>query len=132
VASGFLAVSAPTSAEIYMNGKRLGETPTTLQLNTGRQTLEYRHGNLKVVMTHDIKAKETTTAFVTFDVDVQINARPWAQVFVDGSTRRALGQTPLGSVRVPIGSVLTFENPNFPSKSHRVTDQDSTIQIVFP
>ena len=131
-ATGFLAVSSPTSAEIYMNDKRLGETPTTLQLNAGKQTLEYRHGNLKTVITHDIKAKETTTAFVTFDVDVQINARPWAQVFLEGSTRKALGQTPLGSVRVPIGSTLTFENPNFPTKSYRVTDKDSSIQIAFP
>ena len=129
---GSLAVSSATSAEIYMGGKLLGETPTTLQLNAGRQTLEYRHGNLKVTMTHDIKPKETTTAFVTFEMDIQINARPWAQVFVEGTTRKALGQTPLGSVRVPIGSTLTFENPSFPSKTHRVTDKDSAIQIVFP
>jgi hypothetical protein len=129
---GWLAVSSATSAEIYLGGKHLGETPTTLQLNSGRQTLEYRHDNLKTTMTHEIKPKETTTAFVTFDVDVQINARPWAQVFVEGSTRRALGQTPLGSVRVPIGSTLTFENPSFPSKTHKVTDKDSAIQVVFP
>jgi hypothetical protein len=129
---GSLAVTSSTFAEIYMGGKLLGETPTTLQLNTGKQTLEYRHGNLKVTMTHDIKPNQTTTALVTFEMDVQINARPWAQVFVEGSTRKALGQTPLGSVRVPLGSVLTFENPNFPSKTHRVTEKDSAIQIVFP
>jgi hypothetical protein len=129
---GSLAVSSAIFAEIYMGGKSLGETPTTLQLPSGKQTLEYRHGNLKTVMTHDIKPNQTTTAIVTFELDLQINARPWAQVFVEGSTRKALGQTPLGSVRVPIGSVLTFENPNFPSKTYRVTDKDSTIQIVFP
>ena len=129
---GMLAVSSAISAEIFMNGKSLGETPTTLQLNAGRQTLEYRHGNLKVTMTHEIKPKETTTALVMFEVDLQINARPWAQVFVEGSTRRALGQTPLGSVRVPIGSTLTFENPGFQSKTHKVTDKDSSIQVVFP
>ena len=129
---GSLAVTSPVSAEIYMGDKYLGETPTTLQLNAGKQTLEYRHGNLKVTMTHDIKAEKTTTALVTFEMDVQINARPWAQVFVEGANRKALGQTPLGSVRVPLGSVLTFENPNFPSKTYRVTDKDSAIQILFP
>ena len=35
-------------------------------------------------MTHDIKSKETVTALVSFDLTVQINARPWAQVFIDG------------------------------------------------
>jgi hypothetical protein len=131
-AKGSLAVTSSTFAEIYMGGKLLGETPTTLQLNTGKQTLEYRHGNLKTTMIHDIKANQTTTALVTFEIDVQINARPWANVFVEGATRKALGQTPFGSVRVPLGSVLTFENPNFPSKTYRVTDKDSAIQIVFP
>jgi hypothetical protein len=129
---GSLAVNSPTAADIYMDGKYLGSTPTTLQLPPGRHTLEYRHGDLRTVMTHDVKSRETNSAFVTFDTTVQLNARPWAQVFVEGSARRALGQTPLSSVRVPIGSVLTFENPNFPPKSHRVKDTDNAIQMVFP
>jgi hypothetical protein len=131
-APGFLAVNSPISAQIYMGGKLLGETPTTLQLPAGVQTLEYRHGDLRTVMTHDIKTKETITALVSFDVTVQINARPWAQVFVDGGVRKTLGQTPLSSVRVPLGSILVFENPNFSSKSHLITEKDSSIQVVFP
>lgn len=130
-APGFLAVNGSISAEIYQNGKLLGETPTTLQLPAGAQTLEYRHGDLRTVMTHDIKSKETVNALVNFEVIVQINARPWAQVFIDGTARKPLGQTPLSSVKVPVGTVLAFENPNFPSKSHQVTERDSSIQVVF-
>jgi hypothetical protein len=63
---------------------------------------------------------------------VQINARPWAQVFLDGPTRKALGQTPLSGVAVPVGGVLVFENPNFASKTHRITDTDAAIQVNFP
>jgi hypothetical protein len=129
---GSLAVNSPIAADIYMEGKYLGATPTTLQLPPGRHTLEYRHGDLRAVMTHEVKSKETSSALVTFETTVQVNARPWAQVFVEGSTRRALGQTPIGSIRVPIGSVLTFENPDFPPKSHRVKESDSAIQMVFP
>jgi hypothetical protein len=131
-APGLLAVNSPISAQIYQGGRLLGETPTTLQLPAGAHTLEYRHGDLRTVMTHEIKSKETITALVSFDVTVQINARPWAQVFVDGTVRKPLGQTPLSSVRVPLGSVLAFENPDFPSKNHRVTEKDSSIQVVFP
>jgi hypothetical protein len=129
---GFLAVSSSTAAEIYQGGKLLGETPTTLQLPAGHQTLEYRHGDLRTTLTHDIKSRETINALVNFEVTVQINARPWAQVFVDGTARKPLGQTPLSSVRVPLGSVLTFENPNFQPKSYQVTEKDSSIQVVFP
>jgi len=63
---------------------------------------------------------------------VQINAKPWAQVSLEGTPRRQLGQTPLSGVGVPIGAVLIFENPNFPTKTYRITDTDSAIQINFP
>lgn len=129
---GSLAVNSAIAADIYMGDKYLGATPITLPLAPGRHTLEYRHNDLRAVMTHEIKSRETSTAFVVFETTVQINARPWALVFVEGASRRALGQTPLSSVRVPIGSRLTFENPNFPAKSHRVTEGDSAIQVVFP
>jgi hypothetical protein len=130
--TGRLAVSSPTVAEIYMGERYLGSTPTTVQLPAGRQTVEYRHGDLRTVAQHDIKANETTTAAVTFQVTVQVNAKPWAQVFLDGDSRRALGQTPLSGVTVPIGGVLVFENPNFTTKSHRISDKDSAIQVDFP
>jgi len=65
-------------------------------------------------------------------VAVQINAKPWAQVFLDGPVRRSLGQTPLSGVSVPVGGVLLFENPNFPTKSHRIAAADNAIQVEFP
>jgi PEGA domain-containing protein len=132
VVNGTLAVSSPTSTEIYQGEKYLGSTPTTIELPAGTYALEYRHDNLRQTVTHIVKAKETTTAMVTFDVTVQINARPWAQVFIDGAQRRPLGQTPLSDVKVPIGSALIFENPNFPAKTYRVTGKETAIQIAFP
>ncbi len=132
VVSGTLAVSSPTAAEIFQGDKFLGSTPITLELPAGSYTLEYRHGDLREFVTHVVKPKETTTAMVTFDVTLQINARPWAQVFVDGAQKRPLGQTPLSDVKVPIGSALVFENPNSPAKTYRVTGKESAIQMVFP
>jgi cytoskeletal protein RodZ len=129
---GKLSVTSPTQAEIYLGNRYLGSTPATLQLPVGRQTLEYRHGSLRTVVTHTIKPAATTTTSVTFQVTVQINAKPWAQVSLEGTPRRPLGQTPLSGAVVPIGGVLTFENPNFPTKTYRITDTDSAIQINFP
>ena len=132
VVTGTLAVSSPTSTEIYQGEKYLGSTPTTLELPAGTYALEYRHGDLRQTVTHIVKPRETTTAMVTFDVTVQINARPWAQVFIDGAQRRSLGQTPLSDVKVPIGSALVFENPNFPAKTYRITGKETAVQIAFP
>jgi hypothetical protein len=131
-AMGSLAVSCAIAAEIYIGGKQVGSTPTTLQLPVGNQTIEYRHGDLRAVVTHAIKAKETTTALVVFDAVIQVQARPWANVSIEGSPRMPLGTTPLSDVRLPIGSVLIFENPNFPTKSQKISPDDKAIQMVFP
>ena len=131
-AKGTLAVSSPTAADIFQNGEYIGSTPATLQLPAGQQTLEYRHGDLRTVVTHDIKPNELTSESITFQITVQINARPWAQVFLDGTTKRPLGQTPLSGVSVPIGGTLVFENSNFSPKTYRITEKDAAIQLNFP
>src|SRR5262249_14221988 len=64
--TGKLAVASSPPGEIYQGDKRLGLTPTTLQLPVGKQTLEYRLGDLRTVVSHDIKADRTTSATVTF------------------------------------------------------------------
>jgi len=69
---------------------------------------------------------------ITFDITVQINARPWAAVSQEGIESKDLGQTPLSGVRVPIGSMLVFRNPQFQPKRYRVTGNETGIQIVFP
>ena len=130
--NGTLAVNSPTSTDVYMNDLYVGSTPLSLQISPGIHVLEYRHATLRKRLTHVIASNETTRAMVTFDVTVQINARPWAEVFLDGVDKRALGQTPLSGVRVPIGGVLVFENPGFQAKKYRVTGNETGIQIVFP
>ena len=131
-AAGTLAVSSPTSVDIYKDDAYLGAAPVSLELPAGTHTLEYRHGSLRKYVTHVINSNETTKTMITFDVSVQINSKPWAAVFIDGVEKKALGQTPLSGVRVPIGSILIFENPRFQTKTYRVTGNETGIQIVFP
>jgi hypothetical protein len=132
VGRGTLAISSPTTVDIYRNDVYVGSVPVSLDLPAGSQTLEYRHGNLRKTVTHTINTNETTKATITFEVSVQINSRPWAEVFIDGSEKKDLGQTPLSGVRIPIGSVLIFENPQFQPKRYRVTGNETGIQMVFP
>jgi hypothetical protein len=130
--SGTLAISSPAAVDIYKNDAYLGSAPVTLELPAGSQTIEYRHGVLRKLVTHVINSNEATKVTITFDVSLQINSKPWAEVSVDGVDKKALGQTPLSDVRVPIGSVLIFENPQFAPKRYRVTGDETGIQIVFP
>jgi hypothetical protein len=50
----------------------------------------------------------------------------------DGVRLTPIGQTPLGDVNVPIGSVLVFQSPGFSDKRYRVTAGDASIQVTFP
>jgi len=129
---GSLAINAAVPVDVYIGGNHLGVTPLTLQLQAGTQTLEYRYQGLQKTVSHVLKPGETTAATIAFDVTLQINARPWAQVSIEGNPSRDLGQTPLSNVTAPVGSVLVFQNPSFPEKKYRVTGKDSTVQIVFP
>jgi hypothetical protein len=131
-ANGTLAISSPTSVDIYMDDLYVGSAPVSLEISAGTHTLEYRHGNLRKKVAHVIQSNETTRAMITFDVTLQINAKPWADVFLDGTDRKPLGQTPLSDVRAPIGAVLVFENPGFQTKRYRVTGNETGIHIVFP
>ena len=128
---GALAVSAAVPVEIYRGEENLGSTPATLQLAEGPQTLEYRYQGLRQTHTHVIGPDQTTTVTVSFLIKLQINAQPWAQVFMDGTNLMPIGQTPLGDISVPIGTMLVFRNPGFPDKRHRVTARDTAIQITF-
>src|SRR5262249_46505514 len=92
--AGTLAISSPTSVDIYRNDVFLGSVPISLNLPAGNQALEYRHGNLRKTVTYVVNNNETTKATITFDVTVQINSKPWADVYIEGAQRRPLGQTP--------------------------------------
>jgi hypothetical protein len=129
---GKLAISSPTPVEIYLGDQHVGSAPITIDISPGTYSFEYRHDGMVKTVTHVVKSNETTRAMIFFDIPVQINARPWADVFVEGSEMKPLGQTPMSNVRVPIGGVLVFQNPKFPPKRYRVTGRESTIQIVFP
>jgi hypothetical protein len=129
---GVLTLSAAVPVDVFLAGKLVGTTPVTVRLPAGLQTLTYRHEGLTKTVTHLINSGQTTTATIVFDVNVQINARPWAQVSIEGPEGRALGQTPLSNVTVAAGSVLIFQNPRFPEKKYRVTGKDNAIQVVFP
>jgi hypothetical protein len=131
-ATGTLTITSSVPAEIFEGNRRLGSTPATLQLSAGAHQIEYRYEDLRKTVSYVIRTNETATSAISFDVTLPINARPWAQVFLDDGQRKALGQTPLTGVQVPVGGVLIFENPNFSGKTYRVTGKESAIQIIFP
>jgi PEGA domain len=65
--NGFLAISSPLPVEIFVDGRRVGSTPATLELSPGPHTLEYRYNGMSKTLVHVIESKQTTRASVTFE-----------------------------------------------------------------
>jgi hypothetical protein len=50
---------------------------------------------------------------------VNVNATPWAEVFVDG---QRVGETPIGNLSMPIGPhEIVFRHPQFGEKRHAIS-----------
>jgi serine/threonine-protein kinase len=50
---------------------------------------------------------------------VNLNAMPWAEVFIDG---KRVGETPIGNLEVPIGPhEIVFRHPQLGEKRHAIS-----------
>jgi len=132
VSEGSLAISSAVPVEVFLGSKILGTTPITVKLPTGAQTLEYRFQSQTKSTSYMIRPNETTSAIVSFDVKIRIQAQPWAEVTIDGPEGKDLGQTPLSNILVPAGSWLVFKHPSFPEKRERVSGEKESIAVQFP
>jgi hypothetical protein len=111
--AGWLAVRSPIEVDILRDGELIGTSRSTrLMLPEGRHALELvnaRLGFRQPINVTIAPGAESTLPVTVPDGVVHMNAVPWAEVFVDG---RRIGETPLGNVRVPIGShEVLFRHP---------------------
>jgi hypothetical protein len=110
--SGWVLVSAPIELQVLENGRAIavaGEGP--ILLPAGRHTLELVNDALgyRASRDVDIKPGEEERLVVKPTGTVNINALPWAEVWVDGTS---LGETPLANVTVPLGTrEIVFRHP---------------------
>jgi hypothetical protein len=112
---GWLAVSAPFAVEIMEGADMIGTTGATrIMLAAGRHTivLNNRSVGYEESRTVEIAAGRTTSIGVAPpNVQVSLNARPWAEITLDGTS---VGQTPIANMLVPLGShEVIFRHPQF-------------------
>lgn len=111
--AGWLSVQAPFELQVLDAGEVVGSSSLSrIMLPAGRRDLELVNRTLEFHERRRIEIAPGKTAAVTIAaprVAININARPWADVSVDGV---ALGQTPIANVMMAIGSrQLVFRHP---------------------
>ena len=121
--SGWLNVRAPFSLEIREHGRLLGTTDTDrIMVATGRHDLELVNDALGYRATRTVQVAAGKVASLNLDLPngtINLNASPWAEVWIDG---RRVGETPIGNLQVPIGPhEVIFRHPQFGEKRHAVS-----------
>ncbi|HYT75449.1 MAG TPA: PEGA domain-containing protein, partial [Vicinamibacterales bacterium] len=116
VFSGFAVVSAPFVLQIAENGKSLGTSDDQVILGPGHHELNLSNADLGYSGTEsvDVTPGEVTRVSIDPRGRANINAAPWAEVWIDGEKA---GDTPLANVPIRLGvREIVFKNPQFPDR----------------
>lgn len=128
VYSGFVNVIAPIILEVAVGGKSIGTTQQgRMLLPPGRHELTLSNRDLDYIATHmvEIESGEEARTRIEPRASVNINALPWAEVWVDG---KRIGDTPLANVSMLLGThTVVFKNPQY--GEHSIT---TTIKATSP
>jgi hypothetical protein len=121
--SGWLAVKAPFTLEIREQGRLLGTTETDrIMMASGRHELELVNEALGYRSSRVVQVVPGKIAGIALDLPqgvVNLNAAPWAEVWIDG---QRVGETPIGNLAVAIGPhEVVFKHPQFGEKRHAIS-----------
>jgi hypothetical protein len=121
--SGWLTVKAPFSLKIREEGRIVGTTDADrLMLAAGRHDIELVNEALGYRVTRVVQVMPGKVASLAVDLpkgSVNLNATPWAEVWVDG---QRVGETPIGNLSIPIGPhEVVFRHPQFGEKRHAIS-----------
>src|SRR5262249_28913967 len=121
--SGWVSVKAPFTTEIREQGRLIGTSEADrLMLAAGRHELDFVNDTLGYRSTRVVVVAPGRVAQMNLDLPmgvVNLNASPWAEVWIDG---RRVGETPIGNLSVSIGPhEIVFKHPQFGEKHHAVS-----------
>ena len=121
--SGWLTVKAPFALEIREEGRIVGTTDADkLMLAAGRHDIELVNEALGYRVTRVVQVMPGKVERLMVDLPkgiVNLNATPWAEVWVDG---QRVGETPIGNLSIPIGPhEVVFRHPQFGEKRHAIS-----------
>jgi serine/threonine protein kinase len=121
--SGWISITAPFAMQVYESGDLIGSTETDKILVTaGTHHLQIINDTLGFKISRNVNVPAGKVVPIGIELPngvVNINAVPWAEVFVDG---RAVGETPIGNLQLPIGPhEVVFRNPQFGERRQAIS-----------
>jgi PEGA domain len=130
--SGGFRISAPVELHVLDGERLLGSSADgPIIAAAGRHEFEFVNSAIgyRASRVVDVKAGEITSVSVTVpNGTLNVNATPWAAVFIDGMP---YGETPLGNLSIAAGEhEVVFRHPQFGERRERATVRTQTITRV--
>ncbi len=134
--SGWIDLRAPIDVQVFEGGRSLGSSSDgPLALPPGSHQLQLRNEALGFEGSAQVTVVAGEIARVRPAVPdglLQVNAQPWAHVWVDG---QPVGDTPLGNLRVALGRhQIRFQHPELGEQSREVVVSAGTparVSVAF-
>jgi hypothetical protein len=121
--AGWLAISAPFDIEVVEHDDVIGTGGTSkIMLAAGRHDITLLNRSLGYQEARKVDVTAGKTMSIKVDppkVNISVNARPWADVSLDGAS---LGQTPISNFQVAVGThEMVFRHPQLGERRQSVT-----------
>lgn len=134
--AGWLVVTTPFPVDVLEGNEIVGASGVTkVMMAAGRHNVILRNEAIGYAAPRAIEVapgRVVRLNVVPPQARVNINARPWADVSIDGAPA---GQTPLANVSLPIGPhEMTFRHPQYGERTERVTvaaNRENRVAIDF-
>ena len=111
--SGWVGIFAPFVVEVAEGGRVIGTTEESrLMLSPGRHDLTLTNRDLGYTSVQSVEIEPGETRSITLDPrgTVNLNASPWAEVWIGG---KKVGDTPLAGLQLPLGiQEIAFRHPD--------------------
>jgi hypothetical protein len=119
--AGYLTLVASFPVQVSADGEILGSNASSrIMVKAGRYDLMLKNDELGFQERRrvDIQAGQTTTVRLDAKATISVNARPWADVTIDGVS---IGQTPIANHSIALGSHdIVFRHPEMGEKRQTV------------
>jgi hypothetical protein len=119
---GWVSVASPFRVDVLEHDEVVGTSGSTkVMLPAGRHDVVLRNDSVGYEARHSVDVVAGSVATIQVvppKASLNLNARPWADVMIDGA---AVGQTPLANVTLTVGThEITFRHPDLGQRTQTV------------
>jgi hypothetical protein len=121
--SGWMTVKSSVTIEVRENGRMIGSSDTDkIMMAAGRHDVELVNETLGYRATRSVQVPPGKVASIALEMplgSINVNALPWAEVWIDG---KRIGETPIGNLPISIGPhEVLFKHPSLGEKRQAVS-----------